>query len=119
VKEIGFKLLGLEVPFTLCVTSASGSSASSTFVRFPVVPFVRASELLGSLNGGISRSRTGVTEPEPRLDFTDLPLSLLAKDPMAPLLSRLPRLLGVGVLLPEEMAAPTGVETVDSCDCWA
>ena len=87
----------------------------------------------------------------------------LAKDPMAPLLSRLPRLLGVGVLqclgrhhhhrppphrhhrhhhqlhhpprhrcynqddykdnpeanlLPEEMAAPTGVETVDSCDCW-
>ena len=31
-------------------TSSSGSSASSTFVRFPVVPFVRASELLGSLS---------------------------------------------------------------------
>ena len=23
-----------------------------------------------------------------------------------------------GHLLPVEMAAPTGVETVDSCDCW-
>ena len=33
--------------------------------------------MMNNLNGGISRSRTGVTEPEPRLDFTDLPLSLL------------------------------------------
>ena len=94
--------------------------------------------MMRDLNGGISRSRIGVTDPDPRLDFTDFPLSLLvfnrmmnimmvmvmvmidgdgdgsvvvdggdgdgdgdgenlAKDP-APLLSRLPRLLGVGVL---------------------
>lgn len=120
----GFRLLGLEFPFILWATSSSssGSSASFTFERLAatVVPFVRASEFArvsGSLKGGISSSLTGVTEPEPRLDFTDLPLSLLAKEP-APLLSLLPRLLGVGVLLPEEMAAPTGVETVDNCDCW-
>ena len=33
--------------------------------------------MMRDLNGGISRSRIGVTDPDPRLDFTDLPLSLL------------------------------------------
>ena len=36
------------------------------------------SSLITNLKGGISSSLTGVTEPEPRLDFTDLPLSLLS-----------------------------------------
>ena len=33
--------------------------------------------MMRDLNGGISRSRIGVTDPDPRLDFTDFPLSLL------------------------------------------
>ena len=41
-------------------------------------PPLSSPSLTTNLKGGISSSLTGVTEPDPRLDFTDLPLSLLS-----------------------------------------